>query len=351
MIFLCKNTDEANRIVELLRSTYTGRIFNYVINDNFGRVFLIINGNLEMITDGFIAQHGLHKVFSILDGGTDLFFVTNKELVPEIRIGRRLYDPQDRKVSVIAGPCAIESYETLYETAVALKKEGVSVFRAMPGKPRTSPYNFQGVGDIGWEYLRRIKEDTGLPVLGEVLCQEDIDLAVRNGVDLIQIGTRNMQNYDLIKRAARSHIPTILKKGMWCTNEQLLKAAEYFYVYGSGNVILAERGIQTHETGTRNTFDVSSILTLKEKTCLPVLSDASHGTGVREFVTPVDCAAVLMGADIVEVEVHVDPQSTIKPGDYYQMLNIAQYRELLKRLCDVAALTGRRFDFEYARES
>ncbi|MBR2765420.1 MAG: N-acetylneuraminate synthase family protein [Blautia sp.] len=345
MIFLCNSREDAWRIIELIRSAHTGRIFNYVINDSFGRVFLIIDGNLEAITDGFIERNELHKVFSILDGD-DLFFVTDQTLVPELRIGKRLYDPQDHKVSVIAGPCAIESYESLYETAMALKKEGVSVFRAMPGKPRTSPYNFQGVGDIGWEYLHRIKEDTGLPVLGEVLCQEDIDLALEYDIDLIQIGTRNMQNYDLLKRAARSRIPTILKKGMWCTNEQLLKAAEYFYVYGSGNVILAERGIQTHETGTRNTFDVSSILTLKEKTCLPVLADASHGTGVREFVTPVNCAAVLMGADLVEVEVHMDPDSTIKPGDYYQMLDIGQYRELLKELAGVMALVGKRFDFE-----
>lgn len=344
MIILCQSHEDAIRIITQIKNSFHNKIFNFTINEAFGKCYLVIDGNIDVLTDDYIIETGIRKVFSSMEH--ELFFVTDKTVVPDIQIGSRKYYPGDNLVSVIAGPCEIESYDALFCTAQALKKTGVSVFRAMPCKPRTSPYNFQGVGAIGWEYLANIKNELCIPVLAEVFNQAEIDLAQRYGIDMIQIGARNMQNYDLIKRAAASGIPTVLKKGMWCNNNQLLKAAEYFYVYGNGNVILAERGIQTHECMTRNTFDISSIKLLKDKTCLPVLADASHGTGVKGLVSSVNCAAVMLGADIIEVEVHIDPESTIKPGDYYQMLQMSDYADMLNEMRVIMKTNNKRFDFE-----
>lgn len=344
MIFNCKSVDEATMIISRIQEGLPGKIFDFRINTINGKTYLIVNGQIDLLTPIFLKSIPANPVFSSLE--KDLFFVNQTDYKPHIRIGNRNYHKNDHLVTMIAGPCEIENYEDLYNTAVALKNAGVSVFRAMPRKPRTSPYNFQGVGDIGWQYLCKIRKETGLPVLAEVFSQDEIDLALKYHIDVIQIGSRNMQNYDLIKRAAQSNITTALKKGMWCSNEQLLKAAEYFFVYGKGNVILSERGIQTHEHSTRNTFDISSIRWLKEHSCLPVMADASHGTGVKELVSPINAAAVLVGADIIEVEVHVDPDRTIKPGDYYQMLNISEYEEMLENLKRVMNINSLKFDFE-----
>lgn len=344
MIFSCESINEANMIIAQIQRELPGKIFNFRVNQVNGSIYLIIDGQIDLLTQSFCESIHVEPIFSSLE--KDMFFANQVNCDHQMLIGKRKYHKNDRLITVVAGPCEIENYEDLYETAVELKKAGVSIFRAMPRKPRTSPYNFQGVGDIGWMYLYRIRKEIGIPVLAEVFNQEEIDLALKYHIDVIQIGARNMQNYDLIKRAAQSGITTALKKGMWCNNEQLLKAAEYFFVYGKGNVILAERGIQTQEHSTRNTFDISSIRWLKEHSWLPVMADASHGTGVRNLVVPINSAAVLVGADIVEVEVHIDPEKTIKPGDYYQMLNIAEYRELLKKLKEVMNINSLKFDFE-----
>lgn len=344
MVFKCKNVGEANMIIAKIQKKLPGKIFNFKVTIIDGSTYLIVNGEINLLTQSLLEIIYANRVFSSLEN--DLYFVNQTDSDHAIMIGKREYHRNDHLLTMIAGPCEIENYEDLYNTAAELKEAGVSIFRAMPRKPRTSPYNFQGVGNIGWSYLYRIQEELGLPVLAEVFSQEEINLALEYHVDVIQIGSRNMQNYDLIKRAAQSGITTVLKKGMWCNNEQLLKAAEYFFVYGKGNAILAERGIQTHEHSTRNTFDISSIKWLKEHSCLPVMADASHGTGVKDLVAPVNAAAVLVGADILEVEVHIDPSKTIKPGDYYQMLNIEEYKEMLGNLRKVMNINSLKFDFE-----
>ena len=182
-----------------------------------------------------------------------------------------------------------------------------------------------------------------MPILMEVMNEEDIDIA-KDGIDIIQIGSRNMQNYELIKYAAKSGIPTVLKKGLWCNNEQLLKAAEYFFVYGNGNVILCERGIQTNETMTRNTLDLSAIPILKNVSNLPVMVDPSHGTGRRNLIIPMSKAAVALGTDCLEIEVHINPEKTIKPGDGYQTINIEQYKELIKEIKPVLNMQNRKIN-------
>ncbi len=384
MIFKCSSMEDAESLAREIRRILAGKIINIIINEICGTVYLVVDGQLELFNESVlqglgisfeaVCQGGLCEsenqespkaaegsqfaeskrvldedkrelVFSIRDG-RETYFVTNRNIKPEVWIGRRKYRKDDGLLSVIAGPCEIENYEDLYKTAAALRECGVSVFRAMPRKPRSTPYFFQGVGDIGWEYLARIRKELDMPVLAEVFSQDEIDIALECGIDMIQIGARNMQNYDLIKRAARSGITTVLKKGMWCTNYQLLMAAEYFFVYGKGNVVLTERGISTHEKSTRNTFDLSGIHLLKKASNLPVAADASHATGKKNLVAPMNTAAVLMGADVIEVEVHIDPQRTIKPGDYKQMLDIAEYRQMLDDMRPVMDMRGVRYDFE-----
>ena len=364
MIFKCGSMAEAECLASEIRRILAGKIINIVINEICGTVYLIVDGQLELFSGSVLESLGVSVeagaeasreagkrearaklVFSIRDG-RETYFVADKNIKPDVRIGRRNYRNDDGLVSVIAGPCEIENYEDLYETAAALRECGVSVFRAMPRKPRSTPYFFQGVGDIGWKYLARIRKELDMPVLAEVFSQDEIDIAMECGIDMIQIGARNMQNYDLIKRAARSGITTVLKKGMWCTNYQLLMAAEYFFVYGKGNVILMERGISTHENSTRNTMDLSGVRLLKDAVNLPVGADASHATGMKNLVLPMNEAAILMGADVIEVEVHIDPQRTIKPGDYRQMLNVEEYSEMLEKLRTVMDLRGAKYDFE-----
>lgn len=343
MIIECKSLQEAELFIDKIKEEYNNVILNFNINTLLEKIYLIIDGDIQKISNEFLKEIGAKQVFSSLD--EELFFIS-KKLQNNIKIGNRNYFNGDNYITIIAGPCEVENYESLYETAKLLKEAGVSIFRAMPEKPRTSPYNFQGVGKIGWNYLRRIKEELNLPILAEVFCKEDIELAIKYKIDIIQIGARNMQNYNLIKEAAKSGITTVLKKGMWCNNMQFLKAAEYFFVYGKGNVILCERGIQTHENLTRNTFDVSSILYLKEKTNLPVMADASHGTGVKKYVSPVNEIAVYLGADVIEVEVHKSPDTTIKPGDFYQMLNIEEYKSMLNNIRKILKINNKKFDFE-----
>lgn len=377
MIFKCDSMAEAERLASEIRRILAGEIINIVINEICGTVYLIVDGQLKIFSGSVLESLGVSVeagaeasweagrhaespgacaeeckgeeksklVFSIRDG-KETYFVTDKNIKPDVRIGRRNYRKDDGLVSVIAGPCEIENYEDLYETAAALRGCGVSVFRAMPRKPRSTPYFFQGVGDIGWKYLERIRKELDMPVLAEVFSQDEIDIAMESGIDMIQIGARNMQNYDLIKRAARSGITTVLKKGMWCTNYQLLMAAEYFFVYGKGNVILMERGISTHENSTRNTMDLSGVRLLKDAVNLPVGADASHATGMKNLVSPMNEAAILMGADVIEVEVHIDPQRTIKPGDYKQILNIGEYKQMLEDMRPVMDMCSVKYDFE-----
>lgn len=344
MIIKCSSINEALSIIEYLRCTLPNAILNHQINDNYNDVLLIIDGQIDQITNSIAERGHLNIVFNSLL--KPFFFINNSNYNKDIIFGNRVFSKQDNLISVVAGPCEIESYDELYETASLLKQKGCSMFRAMPMKPRTSPYNYQGVGRKGFYYMAKIKEELDLPVLVEVFSQDDIDICLELGIDAIQIGSRNMQNYDLIKRAAKSGITTVLKKGMWCNNEQLLKAAEYFYVFGKGNVVLCERGIQTHESSTRNTFDISSILYLKSHCQQPIMADASHGSGRKEMISTLNCSAILAGADIIEVEVCRYPDNTIKPGDYFQILNIPQYEEMLNDIRQVLKLVQKKYDWE-----
>lgn len=242
------------------------------------------------------------------------------------------------EVVVIAGPCAVESREQLFETARAVKASGARILRGGAFKPRSSPYNFQGLGEEGLKLLANIRKETGMPVVTEVMDTRQVDL-VASYADMIQIGSRNMQNYPLLKEAGMCRKPVLLKRGMMATIEEYLLAAEYILNQGNEQVILCERGIRTFETTTRNTLDLSAVPMLKRLTHLPVIVDPSHGTGLRWMVPSMAKAAVAVGADGLIIEVHYKPEEAICDG--YQSLSPNEFAQLMTDLKKIAQALGR----------
>jgi 3-deoxy-7-phosphoheptulonate synthase len=242
------------------------------------------------------------------------------------------------EIIIIAGPCAVENREQLFETARAVKMSGARILRGGAFKPRSSPYNFQGLGEEGLKLLADIREETGLPVVTEVMDTRQVEL-VAGYADMIQIGSRNMQNYPLLKEAGMCRKPVLLKRGMMATIEEFLLAAEYILNQGNEQVILCERGIRTFETSTRNTLDLSAVPMLKRVSHLPVIVDPSHGTGLRWLVPAMAKAAVAVGADGLIMEVHYKPEEALCDG--YQSLNLNEFAQLMIDLKKIAQAIGR----------
>ena len=243
-----------------------------------------------------------------------------------------------RGLSVIAGPCAVETREQMLNTCRAAKAAGAHGIRAGAFKPRTSPYAFQGHGVEGLEILRETGDKLDMPVVTEVMETADVE-TVAAYADALQIGARNMQNFALLKAVGRSGKPVLLKRGMAAKVEDLLLAAEYLLAEGNEQVMLCERGIRTFETATRNTLDLNAIPYIKQKTHLPVLVDPSHGTGIRDLVIPMALAAAACGADGILVEVHENPAMAWSDGA--QSLYPAQFEQLMEQLAPIAKAVGR----------
>jgi len=241
---------------------------------------------------------------------------------------------------VIAGPCSVETEAQIIEVAKAVKASGATMLRGGAFKPRTSPYAFQGLKGTGIELLLKAKAETGLPVVTELLSVTDLDLF--KDVDVIQIGARNMQNFELLKEVGKTGKPVLLKRGLANTLQELLMSAEYVMSEGDSEVILCERGIRTFETMTRNTLDLSAVPALKEKTHLPIVIDPSHSTGVAKFVEPMSLAAVGAGADGLIIEVHNDPKRALCDGA--QSLNPEQFDRLMGKVKMMLPIVGRKYD-------
>lgn len=241
-------------------------------------------------------------------------------------------------VVMIAGPCAVENREQLFKTAAGVSKEGARILRGGAFKPRSSPYNFQGLGDEGLILLKMVREEFGLPVVTEVMDTRKVETVARYA-DMLQVGSRNMQNYPLLKEVGLSGKPVLLKRGMMATIEEFLLAAEYILNQGNEQVILCERGIRTFETTTRNTLDLSAVPMLKKLSHLPVIVDPSHGTGLRWMVPAMAKAAVAVGADGLILEVHHDPENALCDG--YQSLSLSEFGELMSDLKKIAIAVGR----------
>lgn len=244
-----------------------------------------------------------------------------------VKIGDNIFG--DGSLPFIAGPCAIETEEQAIEIAVAVKEAGAGLFRGGAFKPRTSPYSFQGLGEKGLKILAKVREEIGLPVVTEVMDCENFSL-VEEYADVVQIGTRNMQNYSLLKRAGKSARPVILKRGMSATLQEWLMAAEYIMEEGNSDVILCERGIRTFVKHSRNTLDLSVILAVKKESHLPVIVDPSHAAGVRDQVIPLAYAAAAVGVDGLMIEVHNKPE--MAKSDGAQSLYPDQFKECMEKI-------------------
>jgi len=244
----------------------------------------------------------------------------------------------EKKIILMAGPCAVENRDILLETAISVKKAGASILRGGAFKPRTSPYSFQGLGEEGLRYLAEASEITGLPVVTEAMDVRQVELVSRYA-DIIQIGARNMQNFDLLREVGKGEKPVLLKRGMAATVKEFLMSAEYILSGGNPNVILCERGIRTFEESTRFTLDLSSVALIKNLSHLPVIVDPSHGTGKRELIIPLSRAAVAAGADGLLVEVHPKPEQALSDG--FQSIRTDSFYQLVDEVRKVAVAMGR----------
>ena len=239
---------------------------------------------------------------------------------------------------VIAGPCAVEDEEMIVESAHQVKAAGATMLRGGAFKPRSSPYTFRGHGEAALKMLATARDETGLPIVTEVMTPGDVDLVARYA-DVLQIGARNMQNYQLLEEAGRSGVPVLLKRGLSATIEEWLLSAEYVIATGNPNVILCERGIRTFETATRNTMDLNAVALAKRRTHLPVIADPSHATGKWYLVPPLAFASIAAGADGIIVEVHPDPDRAKSDGS--QSLTFDNFAAMMPQLGAVAAACGR----------
>lgn len=241
-------------------------------------------------------------------------------------------------VIMMAGPCTVESEKQLMTTAAAVRKQGAVILRGGAFKPSTSPYGFRGMGEEGLQLLAKARDEFGMPVITEVMTPTDVEM-VCHYADILQIGTRNMQNYMLLDEVGKVNKPVVLKRGMSATFEEWLLAAEYILTQGNPHVILCERGIRTFEKMTRNTMDISAIPLVKRLSHLPIISDPSQGTGRRDLVAPLSLASIAAGTDALLIEVHPNPDEALKDGA--QSLTIEQFTQLMPKAQAVAAAIGR----------
>lgn len=260
------------------------------------------------------------------------FKLVSKQVHPERTIvqidGVQIGGPE---VVVIAGPCSVESREQLLQTAHAVKRSGASMLRGGAYKPRTSPYDFQGLGIEALKILSEAKKETGLPIVTEVMSTEDIDV-ISEHADMLQVGARNMQNFALLRRLATSTKPVLLKRGPSATVKEWLLAAEYLLSGGNRNVVLCERGIKTFESEMRNTFDLAAVALARDLSHLPVVADPSHGTGKQSLIAPVSRAAVAVGADGLIIEVHPCPERALSDGP--QSLDFEGFEKVMRGLAE-----------------
>jgi 3-deoxy-7-phosphoheptulonate synthase len=261
----------------------------------------------------------------------------NGSLPPPVSIGD-VKIGSGQRVVLISGPCSVESKERLLTIAKAVKKAGARVLRGGAFKPRTSPYSFQGLGEDGLRFLAEARAETGLPIITEIMDTRDL-ARVESYADCLQVGSRNMQNFALLKEVGRSRLPVMLKRGFSATINDLLLSAEYILNEGNPRVLLCERGIRTFETMTRNTLDLNAVPILKAKTRLPVVVDPTHGIGLREFIPQMALAAVAAGADAVMIEVHDQPEQARSDGE--QALRPEVFTDLVRRIRAVAEAIGR----------
>ena len=335
-------------MIIMMRQGHRGyhRVETEEIAEELGLELHWVPGSGTAVTEG--RQEQLDSLAERLTGNSAVEQVVR--VSRPYQLAAREYQPRDtvvqaggvsiggNEVIIMAGPCAVETEEQFRAAARTVKAWGGKVLRAGIFKPRTSPYSYQGIGLQGLELIARVKKETGLAVISEVIDNETL-AAARDYVDILQIGARNMQNYSLLKKAGRSRMPVLLKRGLSATIEEWLLAAEYLLSQGNPQVILCERGIRTHEKETRNTLDLSAIPVLKGLTHLPVVVDPSHAAGKASLVSPLACAAAAVGADGLLVEMHPTPGEARCDGA--QSLDPAAFQAMTVRVRNIVRSMGR----------
>jgi 3-deoxy-7-phosphoheptulonate synthase len=313
------------------------------------------HGLMPHITQG-IDTTIITAVGEILNPSTDPFEVLEgvesvKRISQPYKLGSRQVHPENSvfpidgfnvggdDIIVIAGPCAVESRSQILETAQAVREAGANALRGGVFKPRTSPYSFQGLGEEGLGYLVEARQQTGMPIVVEIMSQTQFDMMIKY-VDVFQVGARNMQNFNLLRMLGETRKSILLKRGLSATIEELLMSAEYILAGGNQQVMLCERGIRTFETSTRNTTDINAIPVLKNLTHLPVILDPSHATGHADYVAAIARAAIAAGADGLIIEVHPDPAHAVSDGK--QSLKPEKFAEMVKQVRAIAEAMGRR---------
>lgn len=335
MVIVLKPNAARNEINEI-KKELDSMGMDVQINQGVECTILGVVGNTSAVDTDSLALHScVDRVMRV----SEPFKKANRKFHPEntvvdicgVKIG-------GEKLGIIAGPCSVESEAQITQVAQDVKKSGASLLRGGAFKPRTSPYSFQGMEFEGLELLKKAHAETGLPIVSEIMSPKHVE-RFNEEVDLIQVGARNMQNFDLLKELGHIKKPILLKRGLSSTIEEWLMSAEYIMAGGNENVILCERGIRTFETYTRNTLDISAIPAVKRLSHLPVVVDPSHATGMNWMVAPLAIAAIAAGADGIMVEVHNDPKNAKCDGA--QSITPAEFDKLMKQLKSAAEIAGR----------
>ncbi|MFH1134992.1 MAG: 3-deoxy-7-phosphoheptulonate synthase [Pseudomonadota bacterium] len=343
ILVLEKGISDGDR--ERLKSTL--RSENCIVKEihGVGETIIGVVGKISRDVRQFEALPGVAKAIPV----SKPYKLVSREMAPEsstIKIGD--VEVGGGRLVVIAGPCAIESREGALEIARIVRRHGAVLFRGGAFKPRTSPYSFQGLEEEGLKILAQVREETGLGVVTEITAPSQADLFVKY-VDVVQVGARNMQNFELLKCVGRLGLPVLLKRGLSATIQEWLMAAEYILSEGNDKVILCERGIRTFETYTRNTLDLTAVPVIKKLSHLPIIVDPSHATGIRDKVLPMARAAVAAGADGLTIEVHNDPDHALSDGP--QSLYPHQFEKLMRELYVIAPVVGKQVDFNYIEKA
>ena len=325
MVFILKPGAEKEKIQQFIK-TWEDKGFDTILSEGTEHTAVCLIGNTAPIDMDTVVQ--TNDIIDFARRITEQYKAASRSVhmdntiidVGGVKIGEGTF-------TVISGPCSVESEEQIIKVAQSVKKSGAKLLRGGAFKPRTSPYSFQGLGADGLKMLLKAKEATGLPIVTEVMNQTQLPLFDE---DVIQVGARNMQNFDLLKAVGQMKKPVLLKRGLANSIEELLMSAEYIMSEGNSQVILCERGIRTFETMMRNTLDISAVAILKQKTHLPVIVDPSHASGIRSLVAPLSRAALAVGADGLMIESHNDPSKALCDGA--QSLDLEQFDEIMQDL-------------------
>ena len=313
----------------------------YQINDSMGSDTHILGliGDTKALSESWVLAN---PVVETCRRVSEPYKKANRKFHPDdtvVEVGDKKIKVGGGHFAVMAGPCSVESKEQITFVAQRVQAAGASILRGGAFKPRTSPYSFQGLRAEGLELLAHARSQTGQPIVTELMNSEHIPLFEETGVDMIQIGARNMQNFELLKAVGRTNIPVLLKRGLSATISEWLMSAEYIAAGGNHNIIFCERGIRTYETFTRNTLDLSAVAAVKELSHLPIIVDPSHGTGRWQMVRPMARAAIAAGADGLIIEVHPHPEVALSDGN--QSLTPKNFNRLMEEVKQIGALMGK----------